>query len=668
MSTQPKSARVPATSWKLKLLLVVFGCGLALLPEVALRLLGFGGQEPFLTPLLNEDDFRPSDGARLYEVKAQLGEIFFARPGPDGLIMVAGHRRELIRMPKPDGVVRVLFAGASTVEGFPLPRNLTSSQFLERQLQHLMPDKEVEVVNLGLTAVASFPVRKIAEQAMAATQPDLLLLYAGHNEFFGASGMASLQSMGRSPWVMEAVYRFRQSAVSQTGRALFTPDRASLGENQKHLLEVMAATDSVPPHGAMHESARHSLIENFRSIIESARAHDVPLVISTVVSNEHGFAPLASSEADLAPELIEDWRRRLDEADELDETQSEQRLAAYSELVAEAPNHAAAVYGLAQALESAGDAAGPEHFRRARDLDALPWRANRDKNQALRALAADEDVALADAEAMFSEAADGATSWDLFFDHVHPSLYGQALLANTLLDSIVEHRLLPIDTARLADQPGWRDIANELGANRLELFLVVHKMTTLFNAPPAAPANEAAARRFGNLLEEMRDTMDSIDRAAIDKWETASREAGFVLPISYLGVSAALEARDSGRAEHYLPGALGNAFPFADDRSAVYLLDLVAALRRNDQTTFQSRIGPYIREAEFVARSAEQPSALLAHALTGMRLLDGADSIEAGRGLQGDNGEGPAPAPPWMVAYLRELPSLSDLAAMAPTG
>ena len=54
-------------------------------------------------------------------------------------------------------------------------------------LQHLMPDREVEVINLGLTAVASFPVRKVAEQAMGATEPDLLLVYGGHNEFFGAS-------------------------------------------------------------------------------------------------------------------------------------------------------------------------------------------------------------------------------------------------------------------------------------------------------------------------------------------------------------------------------------------------------------------------------------------------------------------------------------------------
>ncbi len=666
MSNLPPTEVAPRSSWKLKLLLVAFGCGLALLPELALRLLGFGGRPPFLTPLVRDEAPSASVGSRLYEVNSRLGEIFFTRPGPEGLTMVAGHRRELVRLPKPKGVVRVLFAGASTVEGFPLPRNLTSSQFLQRMLQHLMPDREVEVINLGLTAVASFPVRKVAEQAMGATEPDLLLLYGGHNEFFGASGMASLQSMGRSPWAMETVYRFRQSALVQVTRDVFMAPPASLRESRKHLLEVMAAADSVPPDDPLHEAARHSLVENFRHIIERARTQDVPVVISTLVSNERSLVPLASFEGDLALALREDWRRRLAEASRLADTEPQRSVEAYSRLVAEAPRHAAAVYGLARALETVGETAAAEHFRRARDLDALPWRANRDKNNALRELAAAAGVALADSEAVFSKAAGGATSWAQFYDHVHPSLYGQALLARALLDAIMEHRLLPVDPTRLGDLPGWREMARALGANPLEHFLVVHKMATLFKVPPAAPSNEAAARRFARLQRELRNAADAIDRAAIDKWETASRESGFALSISYFGASAALEAGDPARAAGYLTGAIGNAFPFADDRCAAYLLDLVAALRRNDRSTFERRLGPYLREAEVVATMPGQPSALLAHALAGMRLLAG--DAAAARALERVGADRLAASPPWLRAYLRELPSLEQLAELALRG
>jgi len=664
MHSPPLSATTPTSSWKLKLLLVTLGCVLALLPEVVLRLLGFGGLPPFLTPLVHTDGAPSSDVSRLYEVNARLGEIFFTRSGPEGVVMVAGHRRELVRMPKPEGVVRVLFAGASTVEGFPLPRNLTSSQFLERMLQHLMPDSEVEVVNLGLTAVASFPVRKVAEQAMSATQPDLLLLYGGHNEFFGASGMASLQSMGRSPWAMEAVYRFRRSAMAQFGREIFAPPPASLGESRKHLLEVMAASDSISPEGSLHAAARHSLVENFRHVIRRARALEVPMVISTVVSNERSFVPLASSEVDLDVALRDDWRMRLAEAGRIDARDGQARVEAYSALVAEAPRHAGAVYGLAQALASIGDSGAGEQFRRARDLDALPWRANRDKSEALRELARVEGVALADIEAAFSDAAGGATSWAQFYDHVHPSLYGQALLARAFLDAIVEHQLLAIDTSRLADLPDWPEIALALGANPLEHYVVVHKMATLFAVPPAAPRNDAAASRFARLQEEMRDSADAIDLAAIVKWETASREAGFALPISYFGASSALEAGDSARAQAYLTGAIGSAFPFADDRCAAYLLDLVAALRRDDRATFDRRIGPYLDEAEFVATMPEQPSALLAHALAGMHLLAG-DSVAA-ETAQRLRDDAPTASAPWLQTYLRELPSLEQLAELAP--
>ena len=49
-------------------------------------------------------------------------------------------------------MLRVLYLGASTVEGFPMPRNLTSARFLEEMLRETIPDREVEVLNLGVAA------------------------------------------------------------------------------------------------------------------------------------------------------------------------------------------------------------------------------------------------------------------------------------------------------------------------------------------------------------------------------------------------------------------------------------------------------------------------------------------------------------------------------------
>ena len=50
-----------------------------------------------------------------------------------------------------------------------------------------MPDKTVEVFNLGITSIASFAVAQVVKDALA-LEPDLVVVYTGHNEFYGIYG------------------------------------------------------------------------------------------------------------------------------------------------------------------------------------------------------------------------------------------------------------------------------------------------------------------------------------------------------------------------------------------------------------------------------------------------------------------------------------------------
>jgi hypothetical protein len=119
-----------------KLLLVGFGLAFVFALEVALRVVGLGGYPPLLVPLFPDSE-DPAEAA-IYELNPLITEPFFARLGPDGWDTFGGHLRERVTLPKPDGTVRVLFLGASSVEGFPLPRNLTTARFLERMLSHAL--------------------------------------------------------------------------------------------------------------------------------------------------------------------------------------------------------------------------------------------------------------------------------------------------------------------------------------------------------------------------------------------------------------------------------------------------------------------------------------------------------------------------------------------------
>jgi lysophospholipase L1-like esterase len=628
----------PRLTWKHRLLLVAFGFGLAGLLELGLRLAGFGGGAPLLHPL---GPAGPS--GQLYEIHPRAAEIFFARSGPGGAALLGSHRRDLVVLPKPANTVRVVFLGASTVEGFPMPRNLTGARFLQAMLQSVLPDRRVEVINLGVTAVASFPIRKLAVEVLDALEPDLLLVYEAHNEFFGASGVASFQSMGRGAAAMEAVYLLRHLALVQAAEALRGRLQPRTPGGRPDLIQIMAAVQEIPPGSELHAAARQSLEENFRAIVRAARQHGVPVVLATVASNERDLAPIASSEEDLPPGRRKDWERRLAAADP---------------------------YGYARALEAAGRPAdAAEQYRRARDLDAMPWRASRDKNAVLRRLAAEERVPLADCEATFAaesrSPAGDATTWELFMDHVHPSLRGQALLARTFLATIARSRLLPVAPDRLAALPDWRETAARLGAHPLELFLLAHKMAALFKVPPIGSHNAAAARRFDALVRRLRESADPVDAEAIRVWEKASGEVGFALPISYFGGVAALRSGQHPRAAVYLRAAAENAFPLSDERCAAALLAVINALQDGgDPAGARRQLAASLAEARRVEALPDQPTALLARTLADLLTLSG-DAGPAGP-YEAIVREKSAAAPPWERVFLRELPEPRALGSLIP--
>ena len=649
------------------MLLLALIAGLVGLCELALRLAGFGGQAPLLNPL----GLASPSGGRIYEIHPRAAEIFFARSAPGGVELVGSHRRDLVVLPKPPGTFRIVFLGASTVEGFPMPRNLTAARFLQAMLQQAVPDRRVEVINLGVTAVASFPIRQLAVEALDTVQPDLLLLYEAHNEFFGASGVASFQFMGRSVAAMRAVYWLRRLAIVQAVEALrvrLQTRRRPPGGERPDLIQVMAGVARIPPGGELHAAARRTLETNFRAILQAARARGVPVVLATVASNERDLVPMASWEGDLPAARRAEWSARLAAAEGLLPGRPASALDAFVRLTGEAPHHAGAAYGYARALEAAGrPAAAAEQYRRARDLDAMPWRAARDKNLLLRRLAAEENAPLADCEAAFAAAsgAGGATTWELFVDHLHPSLRGQALLARTFLDAIAGARLLPVDPARLAALPDWRETAAALGAHPLERYLLVHKMAALFKVPPIGLNNRAAAERLAGLERQLRAAADPVDAAAIRLWEKASGEVGFALPISYFGGVAALRQGDHARAAVYLHAAAENAFPYSDERSAAALLGVVNALAAGtDPAAARAALAAAFAEAEQVRTLPGQPTALLARTLTDLSTLAG-DAARAGR-YEATARDLAAAASPWGRAFLRELPAPADLARLLP--
>ena len=161
--------------------------------EAGLRLGGWGGYPAF---------FRiagqlPSGASVALVEPAATKPYFFANPTRPGYAEETN-----FLMPKPADTVRIFLVGESAAKGYPQPRNLSMAAFLKAMLADAWPEKNVEVISLGTTAVASFPLVYLTREAVR-YQPDLVVFYVGNNEFFGAYGVASINSFGTLPtWAL----------------------------------------------------------------------------------------------------------------------------------------------------------------------------------------------------------------------------------------------------------------------------------------------------------------------------------------------------------------------------------------------------------------------------------------------------------------------------------
>jgi hypothetical protein len=134
--------------------------------------------------------------------------------------------RDRFRVEKPPGTYRIFALGASTTIGFPYMFNGSFSSLLRDRLYAHFPERKVEVVNVGITAVNSYTVADIAREVMR-YEPDLLIVYAGHNEFYGAFGVGSAEQVGGRRWMVKAYLVAQRSKTFQLLRdGLDAPARA----------------------------------------------------------------------------------------------------------------------------------------------------------------------------------------------------------------------------------------------------------------------------------------------------------------------------------------------------------------------------------------------------------------------------------------------------------
>jgi len=463
--------------------------------EYGLRLTGRGGYLPFL----RSSGKLPSGEEVCLVEPAASKPYFFANPSRPGYA-----EQTNFLMPKPVDTIRIFLIGESAAKGYPQPRNLAMSSFLEAMLEDLWPDRSVEVINLGTTAVASFPMVYAVRDALQ-YDPDLFIFYTGNNEFFGAYGTASINRAGYiSPRIMRAV---RGLALVQTLAAWWYTEPP----NNASLMEEMMGRAVVPTNAPAREAAAINLRDNIEAMLSMVHDAGIPTIVCTTASNESGLAPLGESN-----EAMESFRR-----------------------------------GKARLAE--GDVNGArEAFLDARDLDPLPWRPTRATEQAIRDAAGTHHAILCDIANIFrSESPGGATGWDLLDDHVHLSVQGQARAARAMAEAMTAlDEPINVDKTALDVLPDGKTYARRLGTNFYDDYRVNHTLRVLFAVPFMKRSNPEALQRYESACRNAEIRMPPPVLAEAKRWQTINPHAGGLRPLSGMVARALLAA---GMPEQALP-------------------------------------------------------------------------------------------------------------------
>lgn len=403
--------------------------------EAGLRLAGFGETYPLFISVAGKPDYlyQNRDVARRYfthieNVPTSLTDFFEAEKGAD--------------------TYRIFVQGGSSGAGFPYYYGGAFSRMLEQRLMQTFPGRHIEVVNTSMAAVNSYTLLDLVDEILE-QKPDAVLIYAGHNEYYGALGVGSTETVGRNPWLVRSYLALNDLRIVQALRkgfasiAAIRQNRTSGERPSGNLMQRMIGNQTIPYGSPDYRDGLRQFESNLSRILARYRQHGVPVIIGTVASNERDHEPFETgflSQTDRAA-----WQAAYDAGMQSGkEGDLSAAIAHFDEAIAIDSLNAQAFYARGRLLETAGrhDEARAALVA-AKDRDELRFRASEDVNDVIRATAAREGAHVADVRQALSDASqNGIIGSSLMTEHLHPNVEGYFVIADAYYEAFRDQEMI----------------------------------------------------------------------------------------------------------------------------------------------------------------------------------------------------------------------------------
>lgn len=391
ISSRKKNVLFKVIAFTLPLFIIIIA-------ETSLRIFSYGGSMKLFV------EHKVEGYEDYYIVNPFVGLKYFNR------FTATESTNDIFLKKKPKNGFRIFVMGSSTIFGFPYDKNLMASRILHEKLNDSYPTKYIEIINTSLTAINSVTLRDFINQIVH-YEPDAILIYAGHNEFYGAFGVGSNETLSKKRLIRELHFKLMNLRVYQLIRSGIIKFSTALNQKEKDsetkgtLMKRIVKDENIDIDSKSYDLGIHQFEENLSYILNKVDNNNIPVIVSDLVSN-----------VEMTP-FVENFN----------------------------PNHRAAVtYREAKnALNGRDSLTAADLFYKAKDLDPIRFRASEDINKVIYNLVNEHDATLVSNKMSFSsKSPDKIVGNNLITEHVHPNINGQFLLAESFYNSIVSSELI----------------------------------------------------------------------------------------------------------------------------------------------------------------------------------------------------------------------------------